>query len=249
MASFDMDMSGGNADVGGVFGSVPADSALGLFFSVAGPLASISCFLIPMSTVLKIRKANSTGDLPLLPFLCMAVQSMLWLGYGILVKAMPIIVPNLVGVTMGTMYTSIFFSHFVGNMDQLMRQLYIAAGILGSIGVSFLILSPEDNLLLLGFVAASSSVFFAASPLAALLTVFRTRSTESMPFQTSLTLFMNGALWAGYGALVANDPTVYIPNFLGGSAGTIQLLVHAYFATQVSATPTFSPVSQEKDIV
>mmetsp|Transcript_14886 Transcript_14886/g.28879 ORF Transcript_14886/g.28879 Transcript_14886/m.28879 type:complete len:282 (-) Transcript_14886:996-1841(-) len=214
----------------GLLGSVPANSQLGVALSVLGPLAAISCFLMPISTVRQIRKKKSTGDLPLLPFLCMAVQSALWLGYGILMLSGPIIVPNLLGLTMGTIYTIIFYVNYIGDTSKLMPQFYIAGAILVSMGVASIILTPEENLALLGLVAASSSVFFAASPLAAIVTVLRTQSTDSMPLQTSFTMFVNGSLWCSYGALVANDPALYIPNFLGGSAGAIQLAVHIYLA-------------------
>jgi len=210
-------------------GRVNADSVPGVVLQVLPPLAAIGCFVVPFGSVRRIQEAKSTLKLPALPFLSMATQCAIWLGYGLLLESRPIIVPNIIGFMLGVWYTHVFHSYFRGNLKHL-QQLYAGcACILGGLGLFMFVLDEGSAKTLLGVVAASGSVVFSASPLAAIFTVIRSQTTDAMPLQTSLMLFCNGWLWAAFGLLVADNAAIWVPNLLGGIAGTLQLLIHTYF--------------------
>ena len=45
--------------------------------------------------------------------------------------------------------------------------------------------------------------------------VIKDKTASSMPFETSLALSINGLSWTLYGFLVANESSIWFPNFLG----------------------------------
>lgn len=73
------------------------------------------------------------------------------------------------------------------------------------------------------------SVVVSGSPLAALGTVIRDKSTAALPFKTCLVMWLSSACWLGYGALVAGDPKIYIPNSLGFALASSQMLLFVIF--------------------
>jgi solute carrier family 50 protein (sugar transporter) len=227
-------------------GSVPAESPLGQFLSVAPSLAALGCFVLPGLTAWEISKRRSTGNVPVLPFVAMATQCVVWLCYGLLVANPTITVPNAVGVVLGALYTWVYHS----NSSRTGLQLYYAgSGLLLALTAAVVVLAPvETAVALLGLTGACGSVFFTASPLVAVLTVLRTRSTESMPLHTSLIMFVNGGLWVAFGYLVQPDPAVWVPNLLGTVAGAAQLAVHVYLHTSHAPPPVYSGVPDEVGI-
>ena len=76
--------------------------------------------------------------------------------------------------------------------------------------------------------SASLSVLYCAAPLASVVTVVRSRSTESLPFYLILaTIAMTGS-WTLYG-LIIEDMFVILPNFLGCLIASGQLLLFAVY--------------------
>jgi solute carrier family 50 protein (sugar transporter) len=61
------------------------------------------------------------------------------------------------------------------------------------------------------------------SPLSSLKNVIETRSTESMPFSTSLMAFLNSMCWSLYGLLIANEAVIYVPNLIGLAMTSVQM--------------------------
>jgi len=211
---------------------VSPDSPLGVFLSITPPLSAILCFVLPGFTVKEMRAMGTTGGGPILPYLSMMVQSVLWLSYGVLLHDKTIMTPNLVGTILGTLYVIAFvqLQETGGATGQAIeKQVSLAIVIVGVMTATVFSAELDTARDLLGLVAASGSVFFAFSPLAALATVLRTKSTTTMPLKTSLILFTNSTLWFMYGTLVAPNPAVAIPNGLGTIGGVLQLCVHAAF--------------------
>merc|ERR1719291_65782 len=68
-----------------------------------------------------------------------------------------------------------------------------------------------------------------SSPLAAIGTVIKQKSTESMPFAISLAMFFNSLSWFLYAFFVILDLFIWIPNLLGLVASIIQLLLFVIF--------------------
>jgi len=60
-------------------------------------------------------------------------------------------------------------------------------------------------------------------------TVLKEKNSRSMPFQTSLAMWLNAGAWSVFGFTVINDPYIWIPNLLGFTAATIQLSLIAKY--------------------
>ena len=86
---------------------------------------------------------------------------------------------------------------------------------------------------ILGLIGGSLSVFFFAAPLASVYHVFRTCTTECLPFSIIVTNFISSSLWWLYGMLI-DDNYVKIPNFLGWLLVSFQLLLFAYFPSKAT---------------
>ena len=68
------------------------------------------------------------------------------------------------------------------------------------------------------------SVLYCAAPLASVVTVIRTRSTESLPFYLILATMAMTASWTLYGFII-EDTFVILPNLLGCLIASGQLLL------------------------
>ena len=70
------------------------------------------------------------------------------------------------------------------------------------------------------------SVMYCSAPLASVLEVIRTRDTKSLPFYLILATVLMTASWCCYG-LIIGDTFVIVPNLLGFTIATFQLLLFA----------------------
>jgi solute carrier family 50 protein (sugar transporter) len=230
-------------------GSVPASSPLGQFLSVAPSVAALGCFVLPGLTAWEIRARHSTGSVPVLPFVAMATQCVVWLCYGLLVANATITVPNAFGIVLGSLYTWVYDRNSPPSSRAGLQRYYAGAFVVLALTAVVVLLAPvETAVALLGLAGAGGSVFFTASPLVAVLTVLRTRSTESMPLHTSLVMFVNGGLWVAFGYLVQPDPAVWVPNLLGTCAGAAQLAVHIYLRVSGAPSAAYGGVPDEGGI-
>ena len=79
-----------------------------------------------------------------------------------------------------------------------------------------------------GLLSSSMSVLYCAAPLASVVTVVRSRSTESLPFYLILaTIAMTGS-WTLYGFII-KDMFVILPNLLGCLIASGQLLLFVIY--------------------
>ena len=75
----------------------------------------------------------------------------------------------------------------------------------------------------LGLMGCTLSVLLSGSPLAVIRTVIAEKSTASLPFTTSLVIWLNNISWTLYGYIVANDPMIYGPSLLGFILASMQI--------------------------
>ena len=92
----------------------------------------------------------------------------------------------------------------------------------------------------LGLVGVCLSVILMGSPLATLHTVIKERSTNSLPFLTSATTFLNALSWTLYGVIEVNDPILYIPNIIGLLLATVQLCLFVVYGMPSETVPETS---------
>lgn len=74
-----------------------------------------------------------------------------------------------------------------------------------------------------GLIGCALSVALSASPLATVRSVIEERSTASMPFETSLLMFLSAISWVLYGTIVVYDPVIFGPNILSLFLSAFQL--------------------------
>jgi hypothetical protein len=75
----------------------------------------------------------------------------------------------------------------------------------------------------IGTIGCVLSIVVSGSPLAVIKTVIIEQSTASMPFTTSLVMWINNFSWTAYGYLVADDVLIYGPNALSLLLSSLQL--------------------------
>ncbi|KAH9254092.1 hypothetical protein BASA81_007967 [Batrachochytrium salamandrivorans] len=201
------------------------------FLHAAPPLASILVYLVPFKTISDVSRSQTSGDLPSLTFVSMAVTSAIWGTYGGLKNDPTLIVPNFVGAVLSLYYLYVFEANTPKGSRLTELYTYYQASILL---LGFLLFSLywedfENSRELVGTCGAVLSVVFSSSPLSALPAVIRTRSPESIPLPISLVMFANSVLWASYGYFLANDRSIWFPNLVGTFVSSLQLLVHIVF--------------------
>lgn len=95
-----------------------------------------------------------------------------------------------------------------------------------------------------GFLAAILSVTFAASPMASIGQVFKTKSCDSLPFYIILSTFIVTLQWWLFGSMIG-DKFVAVPNMLGCSCSLFQLSLFVIYPTTSSVPKYKKSVSEE----
>lgn len=189
----------------------------------AGPLFMMGVILSSCHTAWTIHHEKTVRDLPLLPFLSLFVNCTLWTLYGLLKNDMTLLVPNITGSLAGLACTAVYYTYtsFASQATQ-----YRTAACLLCLA-SFLFCTDESNLL--GVLSCSAAVVLMGSPLSAVFTVIRNKSTASLPLGTSLSMTLNSASWATYGWFIAGDVFVYLPNLIALVLCAFQLSLYVVF--------------------
>ncbi|KAH1135429.1 hypothetical protein GLYMA_05G202600v4 [Glycine max] len=81
---------------------------------------------------------------------------------------------------------------------------------------------------LLGWICVVLSTSVFAAPLSIIKVVIRTKSVEFMPITLSLLLTVSATMWMAYGILL-RDIYVTLPNFVGITFGTIQIVLYLIY--------------------
>lgn len=84
----------------------------------------------------------------------------------------------------------------------------------------------------IGLLCCVASIIFCMSPLASLREVYRSKSTEILPFPLILSMFFVGGLWCLYGVIIDNTFIIY-PNFLGFIIAGLQLLLFLIYPNKL----------------
>lgn len=225
--------------------SVSESSPFGVFLSVAPGVVSIFLFLGPVRPVLDIiRKKQHDNIIPILPYLSMAIQSLAWMIYGILINNASVLAPNAVGCVLGWIYTGVY--HYFSNKRADLHRVEAAGAVILVLIILLATALPKESATeVIGYIGCAGSIIFQISPLVRVLRVFRTKSIESMPIDLSVMLFLNGLLWTLYSSLVRFDIFILLPNSLGALSGLIQLCCHALYGNYCGSGPQAEPRSSK----
>lgn len=141
---------------------------------------------------------NSVGKLSLLPFASLLTNCVIWFFYGLLKDDYTVMVPNGLGIFSG-LFCFATYIRFSKSVDAVSIAVSLALILFA------MSLYSAGDFNTLGSTGCILAMIVMGSPLATLSTVIRDKSTESMPFGTSLATWCNACSWSLYGLIVAKD--------------------------------------------
>eukprot|EP01038_Epipyxis_sp_PR26KG_P007884 gene7884-10700_t len=202
------------------------DSMMEVVLKAAGPVLFLALQLSSLITVYRIHSVKSVGKLSSLPFFSLFVNCYIWTLYGFLKTDNTIMLPNVSGFMVSIICIVVYRRY----SEEFSWLFY---------GVSFIIilissvLTAHGEANLLGSLGCVLSIIVSGSPLAVVKTVINEKSTISMPFFTSFIMWLNNFSWLSYGIMIANDPLIYLPNLLGFSLSTVQMILFVVYGFPV----------------
>jgi len=165
---------------------------------VLPPLAAQVVFLAPLEAMKTIKANNSTGNLPLVPYVSMAINGVLWMVYGALVSQPTIWAPNISGAIFGSYYWYTYAKYCPASFP-MKTYAAVGAGAIGSIFGIAALCEPAMAANLLGMGGNVVVVAMFGGPLMAIQTVLREKNTKALPFGMCIATFVNCTLWTSYG--------------------------------------------------
>ncbi|KAK7060073.1 hypothetical protein SK128_024248 [Halocaridina rubra] len=198
-------------------------------------IVTIVQFLSGIEICFKIAKQGTTGDISGFPFVGGVFSTTMWLTYGWILKDSSMTVTNGVGLFLQVTYLLTYIRYCIapGSWYSVRRQMAVLFSVAGVV-LYFAFLSDMAMDMLnyrVGLVCCMASIIFCASPLASLTEVFKTQSTECLPFPLILATCLVTGLWWLYGIIIANS-FVQFPNLIGCALSGFQLLLFIVYPSK-----------------
>jgi len=212
----------GDDAVATALGWIASASVVGLFIS---PIPQV---------MMKVVKAKSTGQFSDLPYLLSLTNCTLWVLYAMPAGLFQPLFVNCVGAGLNVIWLAIFMIYTDSKLILALKILAVIA-VCAAAEAVYLIMGSNglDGTAIVGDVADVFNIGMYGSPLAAVGTVFATRSVETLPIgMVSMTLIAS-ALWGTYGKWIG-DWHVGVPNDIGVLLAIVQVIVYLKFR---NATP------------
>ncbi|CAG9783617.1 unnamed protein product [Diatraea saccharalis] len=192
------------------------------FVSTLAVITTVLQFLSGTLVCKQYVSNRTTAEASPLPFLFGIVSSGLWLLYGLTKHDDKIVLVNIIGVTLMTSYTVVFYIYTFKKSSLLKQIIIMVCFILFVIGYLFVEEDNEELLCRLGLLACSLTLMTIAAPMSKLIYVLKVKSTECLPFPMILMSFFVSSLWFLYG-VIEEDSYLIVPNFIGGVLALMQL--------------------------
>ncbi|XP_043209729.1 sugar transporter SWEET1-like [Amphibalanus amphitrite] len=196
--------------------------------SVTATISTIGQFLTGVPICLKVRRKGEAGDVSGLPFAAGTFSCSVWFKYGTVIRDAPMMAVNLSGLLIQAAYLAFYYRYCRGSVSltAVRRQVAAMVALIAAVYwyVDFHEQDREVAQYRLGFMAASASIAFSASPLASVAEVIRSKSTESLPLPLLLVTFLVMLQWAVYGTMIG-DSFVQVPNIICTCICGLQLLL------------------------
>ncbi|KAE9608597.1 hypothetical protein Lal_00020730 [Lupinus albus] len=207
-------------------------SHLVFIFGILGNIASFVCFLAPLPTFYRVCKKKSTEGFQAIPYVAALFSAMLWIFYAyVKTGAILLITINAFGCVIETIYLAIYITYCPKKtrMRTLGMILFFNfGGCCAIVLLTHLLSKGEGRVKLLGWICVVFSTSVFAAPLSIIRVVIRTKSVEFLPFPLSLLLTISAVMWLLYGVSL-KDIYVTLPNIVGLSFGTIQMILYAIY--------------------
>lgn len=191
-------------------------SAICYVLAILGPIFFMSMQVSFFQTAMKIVRKKSDLRLSPLPFISLLTNCAVMSLYAYLRSNATIFCPNFTGFVTGLVCIVVYQQY----TRETKKEFFFAAAFILLVAFYFALTGAAYSL---GLVGVFLSVVLMGSPLATLNTVIAEKSTDSLPFMTSVTTFLNALTWSLYGVMEVNDEIVYIPNMIGLFLATVQL--------------------------
>jgi len=197
------------------------------------PASSLVLIMAPLPTMQKIAQDNTVGDLPLLPYSSMFVNTFIWTTYGFLLHDPRLWIPNVLGVALGLYYFSQFSKFCSKNASGLpgtvSHHLQIARLLVLFTFLAAYFMPREIALSFVGMEGIIISIILLASPLSSIKAVMESKSAESIPITFTLACLANTVLWFVLGFFDMHDAIIYGPNIIGILSSIMQLLLKVIY--------------------
>jgi hypothetical protein len=224
--------------------ALPADlSTTGytLFFLKALCLLSgLAMHLAPLWTMREIQGARSTLSFHIAPYAGPLLNHLVNLWYAILRSDNPLIIHRVIGISMQAYYISIFLKFMPATKEKetfkwlnwvwlvlvaIFAELYIFLPLIGWWSFQY----PH-----VAFFAFVTGVGLAASPLATVGEVLRTKDASSLPTGLCAMVTLQCFSWMVYG-YVRDDLSTFANNLIGVALGSFQLVLIGLYGKKTTS--------------
>ncbi|XP_006861593.1 PREDICTED: sugar transporter SWEET1 isoform X1 [Chrysochloris asiatica] len=184
---------------------------------------TLGMFSTGLSDLRHMRVTRSVDSVQFLPFLTTDVNNLSWLSYGVLKGDGTLIVVNVVGAVLQTLYILVYL-HYCPRKQALLLQTASLLGVL-LLGCGYfwlMVPDPDTRLQQLGLFCSVFTISMYLSPLADLAKVIKTQSTQRLSYSLTIATLLTSASWTLYGFRL-KDPYIMVPNLPGIFTSFIRL--------------------------
>ncbi|XP_070543326.1 sugar transporter SWEET1-like [Ptychodera flava] len=176
---------------------------------------TVLSFAAGIPPCLDIHKRRSTQNVPFLPFLVGLVNNYAILYYGFLRWDVTILIVNTIGSVIQTAYVLVYLRYAERKGHTYMQLLY--GGLFLAATYLYLHYIVVDRATLtdrLGLITCVTVVLFNIAPLAELVDIVKTKSSEKLSLSLTIAMFTTSLAWYTYGVLI-DDLYVQLPSLQG----------------------------------
>lgn len=194
-----------------------------LLISFCGQFCLLALQVSMVTSAVEIQQSGNEKGLSSAPYLCLLVNCAIWTIYSIMKGYVALFIPNAIGIFAGFYCALIFHQYSRQPIPSVNMAIAAAVLLLG------ILLGAAGSVGAIGLFAVIMSSIVYASPLATIATVIQDQSTASMPFHTSMLVWLSAAFWTLYGGVVTHDVTVLVPSLAGLIMASIQLFMFVLY--------------------
>lgn len=187
-------------------------------------ITTIALFLCGIPICFEIMRRNGTTDISGVPFLMGVLGGSFWLRYGLLKMDYTMIIVNVVGVTLFSIYCFYYFA-YTNPKFWFGIKLFLVASLIGTM-IALVELRP--NMDYLGLACMTFNIINFGAPLAGLGVVLRKRCCDTVPLPMCIANLLVSSQWFLYGNIV-RDAYIMVPNGIGMALAVLQLSLFVIF--------------------
>ncbi|KAK7316841.1 hypothetical protein RJT34_00596 [Clitoria ternatea] len=213
-------------------------SPITFVFGILGNIASFICFLAPLPTFYRVCKKKSTEGFQSIPYVAALFSAMLWIFYAYVKGGETLLITiNAFGCVIETIYLAIFITYCPKKVRMSTLRMIVLinfGGFCAIVLLTNLLAKGAARVKLLGWICVVFATSVFAAPLSIIRVVIRTKSVEFLPFPLSLLLLISAIMWLLYG-ISLKDIYVTLPNVVGLTFGTVQIVLYAMYRNKKPA--------------